>query len=965
MGIGGISAQEITVSGTVVDEGGIPVPGVSVVVKNTARGVATDFEGKYTINVNNNDMLEFSSVGFQSFSQKVAGSGKHLTINVILKEEAQELDQVVVVGYKVMKKSDVTASVATVESKDLNRVAAPNVSTLLQGKASGVQIVQSTGRPGANSDVRIRGVASTGGNTSPLWVVDGVIMHGTPNINPHEIESVSVLKDASATALYGSRGANGVIQVTTRSGQRGVTSVSISTRTGFSDFSMGNFKLMNSQQLYDYYQMFDNPDRIPSGITADVTANDFNWLKNGTQTGITQDHNITLTGGGEKSRTFFTLGYYNETGSVKGYEYDRVSFRLNHDYNVSEKFILKPKISANYNKYSDRQHSLYDMYLNMPWDNPYNSDGSLINPQASGFSGKWYGRDNRNYLYNLQYNYGKSNEFNLMGNFDFEFSILPKLKFISTNSTTLYYSDGLTYVDPKSTAGVATRGQLSKSNAKRYTNLTNQTLKYSDVFGAHSLNAQLAYEFNNYKYQDDSATGEGIVAGSQILGNTSKPRTIGGTANDYALQSLFLTADYAYGGKYVVEGSVRRDGASNFGLNTKYGMFYSGSVAWNVHEEAFFKNDIVNVLKLRASYGSLGNRPSSLYPQYELYGLGYTYNAAPAIVPSQLGNEDLEWEKSYQTNFGLDVRVFDRLSLTLEYYIKNTSDLLYFVTLPATVGYTGYWENIGGIRNKGFEANFSWDAFRKENGFNLTVGGNIGVNRNEITEVYNDNSVIRSTKITKVGEDFNSWYMRKWAGVDPATGNPLWEVVNPTTGEISTTTNYNQATLQIVGTSSPDFFGGFFLNGSYKQFNFGADFTFSKGGLVYNASRELFDSDGAYPTYNQMLLADGWSRWQQAGDVATHPRALYGGNNNSNKTSSRYLEDGSYLRLRNVRVGYTLPEGVTQKLRMKMFEIYASFDNLWITTKYSGTDPEGGIDGVISSQYPISKKMSIGLNLTF
>lgn len=864
-----------------------------------------------------------------------------------------------------MKKSDVTASVATVESKDLNRVAAPNVSTLLQGKASGVQIVQSTGRPGANSDVRIRGVASTGGNTSPLWVVDGVIMHGTPNINPHEIESVSVLKDASATALYGSRGANGVIQVTTRSGQRGVTSVSISTRTGFSDFSMGNFKLMNSQQLYDYYQMFGNPDRIPSGITADVTANDFNWLKNGTQTGITQDHNITLTGGGEKSRTFFTLGYYNETGSVKGYEYDRVSFRLNHDYNVSEKFILKPKISANYNKYSDRQHSLYDMYLNMPWDNPYNSDGSLINPQASGFSGKWYGRDNRNYLYNLQYNYGKSNEFNLMGNFDFEFSILPKLKFISTNSTTLYYSDGLTYVDPKSTAGVATRGQLSKSNAKRYTNLTNQTLKYSDVFGAHSLNAQLAYEFNNYKYQDDSATGEGIVAGSQILGNTSKPRTIGGTANDYALQSLFLTADYAYGGKYVVEGSVRRDGASNFGLNTKYGMFYSGSVAWNVHEEAFFKNDIVNVLKLRASYGSLGNRPSSLYPQYELYGLGYTYNAAPAIVPSQLGNEDLEWEKSYQTNFGLDVRVFDRLSLTLEYYIKNTSDLLYFVTLPATVGYTGYWENIGGIRNKGFEANFSWDAFRKENGFNLTVGGNIGVNRNEITEVYNDNSVIRSTKITKVGEDFNSWYMRKWAGVDPATGNPLWEVVNPTTGEISTTTNYNQATLQIVGTSSPDFFGGFFLNGSYKQFNFGADFTFSKGGLVYNASRELFDSEGAYPTYNQMQLADGWSRWQQAGDVATHPRALYGGNNNSNKTSSRYLEDGSYLRLRNVRVGYTLPEDVTQKLRMKMFEIYASFDNLWTTTKYSGTDPEGGIDGVISSQYPISKKMSIGLNLTF
>ncbi|MDO5608957.1 MAG: TonB-dependent receptor [Capnocytophaga sp.] len=957
-----IFAQEKTISGTVTDSNGEPLSGVSVVIKGTTQGTSTDFDGNFNLRVNPSDVLVFSYIGFIT-QEKPVGGGNYLTVNLL--DDLQQLDDVIVVGYTTQKKSNVTSSVATVENKKLTTVTSPDVSTLLQGQASGIQVVQGSGQPGTVSDIRIRGIASTGGNVSPLWVVDGVIMHGTPNISPNEIESISVLKDASATALYGSRAANGVVQVVTKSGARGKTSLTIATRTGFSDFSMGKFKLMDSQQLYDYYQLFGNPASIPSGITQGVTATDYNWLKNGTQTGITQDHSISLTGGTEKSRTFMSVGYFKEEGTVKGYTYDRVNFRLNHDYSVNDRLTLKPKLTANYNKRNSQQHSLYDMYNNMPWDNPYDADGQLINPKAAGYSGTWYGRDERNYLYDLQWNYSKGRQFNLLGNFDLEYAILPKLKFISTNSVSLYYSDSFSYTDPRSVSGLATQGQLYKFNDKRYTNFTNQMLRYSDVFGNHSLNALVAYEYNNYKYESNSATGQGIVSGSKILDNATKPVSVGGLTNDYALQSVLFNADYAYSQRYLAQFSIRRDGASNFGLENQYGTFYSGSLGWNIHNESFFQSNFINELKIRASYGGLGNRPSSLYPQYELYGLGYSYDGSPAIAPDQLGNPDLSWEKSYQTNFGLDALLFNQLSLTFEYYIKDTSDLLYYVTLPATSGFTGYWENIGGVKNTGFEMNFLWNAISQPDGFGLSLGGNIGVNRNEITEVYQGRRVVRGLKVTEIGEDFNSWYMPKWMGVDPDNGNPLWEVVDATTGDRTTTTNYNNATQQIVGTSSPDFYGGFFLSASYKQFSLSSNFNFSKGGQIYNYSRELYDSDGAYPTYNQMQLADGWSRWENPGDQATHPRPMYNGNNLSNKTSSRYLEDASFLRLRNVRLAYNLPVSVLEKLKIGQLEVYVSGDNLLTFTKYSGLDPEGGIDGAPSSQYPIAKRYAVGLNITF
>lgn len=958
--VGFAYAQQVKVTGKVTDsESGDPLPGVNVLIKSTSKGDVTDSDGIYSIEVEKGDVLTYSFVGYKTTEVEV---GDNTSIDVALTFSFAELDEIVVVAYGNKKKSDVTSSVASVGGDELNDVTTPDVSTMLQGKASGVQVVSGSGQPGSSPSIRIRGVGSLNGSVSPLWVVDGAIYHGTPNLNPNEIESLSVLKDASATSLYGSRGANGVIVVTTKQADVGQSNLSVTAKTGFSTFNQGNFELMNSQQLYDYYGTFANPDQIPTDISDDVLTNDFDWFSNGTQTGIVQDHSLTYTAGTAQSKTFISLGYYDEEGSVKGYTFDRLSFRLNHDYNVNERLTLKPKLAANYSSRFNQQHSLYQMYTNMPWDSPYAENDELLNPQDASVT--WYGRDRSNYLYDLQWNYSEGKELNLFSNFDFEFDLTDNLTFISTNNVTFYNTHGKSYTDPLSNSGQANDGILSTSGARRITRFTNQLLKFAETFGNHNVTALVAYEYNDYVYESFGGTGYGIISGAEILDNAAEPASVSGFKNDYALQSVLFNADYAFDDRYLAQFSVRRDGASNFGRNNQYGTFYSASAGWNIHNEAFFNVSAINALKLRVSYGAVGNRPSSLYPQYDLYNLSNTYNGQPVTTPSQLGNDDLSWEKSYQTNIGLDTRLFDRLDLSLEYYDKNTSDLLYFVQLPSISGYTGYWENIGGVRNSGVEANLNLEII-KQTDFSWSVGFNIGSNTNEVTELYDDQEIDRGTKVSRVGEDYNSWFMAKWLGVDAETGAPLWERVDPETGEISQVTNWNDATKQIVGTSTPDFYGGFNTALNYRGLTLSATFAFSKGGMIYNASRELYDSDGAYPTYNQMVLKDEWSRWEQPGDDATHPQAFYGGNNLSNKVSSRYLEEGTYLRMRNVRLGYSLPLDWVSNIGMSRAQIYVTGDNLLTITEFSGMDPEVGIGGTYSSLYPISKRFAVGLNLSF
>lgn len=955
-------AQDKQVSGTVTDaETGVPIPGVSVLVKGTNRGAATDFDGLFELNVAENATLVFSYIGYENKEISVAGQSE---LQVSLAVSAAQLDEVVVVAYGTQTREEVTASVSTIDAEELNDVTSTDVSTMMQGKVAGVQVVQSSGQPGSVPDIRIRGVSSIDGGVSPLWVVDGVIMHGTPNLNPNEIETLSVLKDASATSLYGSRGANGVVVVTTKSAKKGRSELTLISKTGFSTFNAGNFDLMNSAQMYDHYGEFGD-SFIPSDnpwFTPDLLNRDYDWVAQGTQTGVVQDHNLIFTAGEENSKTYVSLGYYDETGTIKGYQYDKLSFRINHDHEIGERLTIKPKIAVNYNTRESKQHSLYAMQTYMPWDSPYDASGEIVNPQENGVP--WIGRDKSNYLYDLQWNHGNSSVFNLYSNFDIEFKITDHLKFISTNGYTLYRSESKSYTDPASNGGMADGGLLGQSTSKRITRFTNQMVKYMNNWGDHNFTALAAYEYNDYVYDDFSATGAGIVAGTEILANAATPKSVGGFKNEYALQSFLFNANYGFDDRYMTQLSIRRDGASNFGENNQYGTFYSASVGWNVHNEEFFNVDAIQELKFRASYGAVGNRPNSLYPQYDLYALTNTYNGVPVTTPSQLGNPDVGWEKSYQTNIGFDAFLLDRIGITFDYYIKDTSDLLYFITIPEVTGYSGSWENIGGVKNNGFELFVDADVIRSQD-FLWSLNFNIGFNTNEITELYQGEPIIRGNKRLNVGQDINTWFMRKWAGVDPENGDPLWELIDQETGEVTTTNNWNDATQQEVGTSTPDYYGGFGTSFSYKGINLSANFAYSKGNEVYNYSRELYDADGAYPTYNQQVLADGWSRWAAPGDIATHPRPVYGGNNLSNKTSSRYLEDGSFLRMRNVRLGYNFDSQWIENLGMSNLNLYISGDNLWTITDFSGMDPEVGVDGTYNTLYPVAKRLTVGISASF
>jgi len=951
-------AQDKTVTGTVFDEGGSPLPNATVAIKGTSKGVSTNFNGQYKIVVSQNGILVVSFVGYNTKEVAVAGKS---SINITLLPDANILDEVVVVAYGVQKKEAITSSVAVIKAEKLADITVSNVSSMLQGKVAGVQVSSAGGSPGSTPSVLIRGMASLSGNVLPLWVVDGVIQHGVPIVNPNDVASMSILKDASATSLYGSRGANGVVIITTKRAKIGVSKLTFSTKVGVNEFNSGNFEVMNSQQLYDYHAQMNN---VQDWYVPNLLNRDYDWMGGATQAAAVREYTISYTAATNKMNTYISGGYFSEEGTIKGSDFERYTFRMNVDYKVNDRLTLKPKVSFSFDDRFNAAHGRYGIYTNLPWDAPTDADGNVIRAQESD---DWIGRDQSNYFYDLQWNYGTSKTFNMSFNGDFDFKITDDFTFASTNNFTLYNSNGFSYTDPLSIGGEATNGSIHNSSARRFTRLTTQMLRFAKDIDEHSISAVAGYEYNDYEYESLGATGNGFISGGVILDVTAEPASVAGFKNEYALESYFLSTDYSYNNKYFGKASIRRDGASNFGVNNKFATFFSFGAGWNIHKEDFFESDVVNTLKLRASYGSVGNRPGSLYPYQDTYKVtDIHYDGVPGARLSQFGNPDLTWEKSFETNIAIDARFFERFTATLEYYTKNTSDLLYFVNLPDITAYNGYWENVGGLKNTGFEFVLSADVFRSAD-FKWNLDFNIGVNKNEITELFDDRTEIpRGSKIFKVGEDMNSWYMRKWAGVNSEDGTPQWEKVDTTTGETTLTGNYNEATLQLVGNGTPDFIGGFSSNMNYKGFFLNTNFSFVSGGEIYNSSRSLYDSDGLYPTFNQQVLSNGWSRWENAGDIATHPQAIYGGNNNSNKTSSRYLEDRSYLRLKNITFGYDLSKNLLNRLGISEAKLYVSGDNLFTITDYSGMDPEvGGLGGSTSTSYPTPKRFVVGINFSF
>lgn len=976
-----ITQQISKIKGKILDaKNGEPIIGANVLVKGTTNGTITNLDGEYELNAPIGSTLVISYIGYKSMETKATEGAQ--VINLV--EDSETLDEVIVVGYTTQRKESLTGAMSTVKSDKLKNITTPSVENMLNGKVPGVYVAPGSGQPGSSGAVVIRGQASLSGGTQPLWVIDGVIVGSSAgDLNPEDIESMTVLKDAASTAIYGSEGANGVIVVTTKKGREGKLNINASVKMGISTVNNGNLEVMNGAELYDYYASFQNANEIAfTRWNPELRNSNFSWWDLATQTGFTQDYHVAISGGTDKLQSYFSIGYYDEKGAVKGYDYDRYSFRMRTSYKPYKWLTVKPSLSGSRRYIYDQQYSVTDMYAMLPWDSPYDENGELVPHRYSG----WVNAQNTNYLLDYSYgDYGESTNYEFMGNLDFDVQITDWLKFTSVNNYRFITYSSHSYTDPRSNGGSGVDGRLYEYRSEVARRYTNQNLMVSKFIGKHSINGHVSYEFKDYTAKTFDGNGTGFIPGFQVMDVTSIPESIGGSRTEWAVQSYFTDWKYTYDNKYLGEVMFRRDGASNLGVNARYGNLFSVSAGWVINREEWFNADWVDNLKVRASYGSVGNRPSSLYPQYDLYSVSSSYNTKPGALISVIGNKDLTWEKTFTTDIGADAAFFDnRLHMIFDYYIKNTDNIIYNVPVTGLTGVTSIYKNIGKMRNTGFEFSLGGDIIRNKD-LNWNVEFNIAHNKNELRDLYSqrqadgsytvvpviisDGSNIAGTinRRLEVGEPIDTYYGKEWAGVNPENGAPMW-YMDDENGQKVTTSDYSKAQNYKLGTANPKIFGGFSTSLAWKDFDLSAVFGYSMGGQIYNYSRQEYDSDGTYTDRNQMKLQKGWSRWEKPGDIATHPVAKYNNQDKGNSPSSRYLEDSDYLKLRSLTLGYNFD---LKRYGIQSLRFSVSGENLFTITDYSGVDPEipasnGTVMGTAGPGiYPSVRRVMFGLNVTF
>jgi TonB-linked SusC/RagA family outer membrane protein len=962
------SAPVNIITGSVRDAQGNALIGVSVIVKGTQKGTSTGTDGSFSINANVGDVLEFSIVGYQKKSVTVSAN-KNLSI--VMEIAATKGDEVVVVGYTSKQLSKISSSVSVVSGEELNTVTSNDVGKLLQGKAPGVVVSNTSGDPNVSSSVVIRGTGSITANAAPLYVVDGII-GGTAN--PSDIESVTILKDAAATGLYGSRASNGVIIITTKSGKSGKTKIQLSSTTGISKVSTGHFQLMNSQQLYDFQKSFFPANLFASLRPDSLLKHNTDWQDLAFRTGLVQNYTLSVSGGTEKTHFYVAGNYYNEDGTLRLNGRKVYNFRTNFSHKISSKLKLGIRMDVSSqnaeNEASGGYGALYGSYTNMPWDPAYNPDGSITTGNEPG----WIGREHDNFLFGQQYNYNQSRVLNVTGDITLEYSIIPNLTLSTYNRISYRNEKDDLYYDVRTRPG-AGLGQLYNGINYQRRLITSNRIHFDKHFDKHSISviavgeAETNYSDINNLYGSTIPAGLHVMEAAAFIG---RPTASPGSISENSYTKGLAQFDYNFDNRYFGVVSYINESSSRFGADNRSANFYTLAGSWIVSNEAFMRNQsIFEFLKLRASYGITGNANIQDYQSLGLYNYSYQYDGYNAAVPFQLANNNLTWEKAKTLDFGLDIGIAKRISVNLDWYDKTTEGLLLNVQLPYTSGYSSVLENVGSIQNRGIEINVTSKNF---NGgvFKWETRINIAFNRNKVLTLYDGQDLTNGSQRISEGRDLYSWYLRKWVGVDPENGDPLWEVVTTDANgnkKITTTNNYNSATLQFVGTASPDFTGGINNTLSYKNFSLSAYANFVSGVQVLNAQRAAFDNDGASTEYNSIVLFDGWSRWEKPGDIATHPKPVYGGNKNAQQGSSRYMENGSYIRLQNVTLGYELPSKFLERIKIDNAKIFISGDNLWTGTHFSSMDPEaplsGGGVGYSNIKYPISKKISFGLNVGF
>lgn len=963
-----------TVSGTVTDEKGEGMPGVTIVIKgNASLGVTTDINGYYSLSIPDrlaaDAVLVFSFIGYETVERPV---GQQSRIDLALTSSTSQLEQIVVVGYSAKKVKYLSSSVSTISNEKLRDVTSNDLPSLLQGKAPGVVVSAASGDPTSAARVLIRGAGTISAGTSPLVVVDGNI-GGT--YNPVDVENITILKDVAATGLYGSRAANGVIIVTTKTGKAGKTEISFNNTLGFADATTGNFRMMNSQELYDFQKTFYNRD--PSVINTNT-----DWWKQAFRRGFVNNHNVAVSGGNEKTTYYVSANYYKEEGTVVENDKTGYNLRSNLQSQLTKRLSAKFLFNGTFTK--DNYHNsntVYDAYNNLPFDPAYDDEGRPADGRS--YPG-WLGRDRENFLHSIQYNYSRAKSLNATSDINLDYDLTDHLTVSSYNRIHFYNGQSASFNDPRTKQGGANSGELYNGTSYQSRLLTSNRIRYANDFGKHGISVLGVAEAETTYYSSSSAAGKGLPPGRDVMSVAtdilSNPQ---GANEQVGFRKYLAQADYNYDNRYFLVGSFVNEFSSLFGKNNSSANFFQLGASWVLSNERFLKNNsLLTFAKLRLSHGTVGNADGiSNFASLGLYSISTdaSYSGRPGAAPFQKGNPNLTWEKIRSSNIGFDVSLWNRVELVVDAYIKEASELLYRKPLAATTGYSYVWVNAGSVRNKGLEFSIVSSNISNKN-FSWETNLNMAFNRNKVLELSDGATFFNSgaRQPIAVGHDMAEWNMPVWAGVDPQNGDPLWEkVIKDEQGNVTaieTTNRYSEVqtanSRQFTGKSAnPKFTGGLTNTLTYRNFTLSAFFNFVYGNWVYNDSRFYFDNDGLYESYNQMVPAKDWTRWEKPGDVATHPKPIVGGNKDSNQSSTRYLEDGSYIRLRNIRLGYSLPENLLKGF--SKLSVFVSADNVWTGTGFSGPDPEASlsmsdqVSGVSSFKYPISRKYLLGINFSF
>lgn len=967
---------QIIVEGNVTDTKGNPLPGASVIESGTDNGTTTDFDGNFSLTVDDeNPTLEVSFIGF--IAQNIVASSDS-SLNIILKDDIAGLDEIVLTGYGSQNRRDITSSISVLDLEGVSEKANVDVGQLLQARSAGVRVVQNSGKPGGSPQIFIRGISSLSGNTQPLYVIDGVVSYSTAAIDPNNIEDITVLKDASAAGIYGAAGAsNGVVLITTKKGKAGTFKANVNTYTGSSQL-INKIPLLSASQLDDYINELNG-----TSVTYSAGVNN-DWQDLLYQTAAQTGVNASVSGGSESGSFYVGLGYLDQEGIVLTSENKRYSLAINLDQEVNDWLSFGTHFTytrSNIKSIPDDMGARYGGAISSalqtpPFQEIFDENGFY----SVSAGGTGFGLENP-----LSYVYSNDN-LNVVNSMiaDANFSIkLPyNLTFKSQMGIILSGNRFTSFRDPTlngQSAAYNGEGQYNTGETLRY--IFDNTLNYNEVFDNHKLGVVVGSSISDENRISSAQTKRNFASETvRTLNTASENFSQSSDAGSWSLESYFARANYSYDDKYLLTASIRTDGSSRIAPDNRWGQFKTISAGWNLSNESFMEGvDFLQNLKLRAGYGETGNLPSALNAYANIVNVSVfpadATSLSPGRLPStQAGNADLQWETSDQINIGLDFSVLDnRIYISADYYKKQTENMIFPSTLPKSTGFLTKVINLDGvIENTGFEFAINASLVNTSN-FRWNSSLNMSFNDNIVMDIPDD-EIIFSTRlqnlggnlsITKNGIPIGSFWGLNAEGVDPQTGDMIFTDNN---GDGSITPDDKQ----VIGNPMPDFTYGFVNEFSYKNFDLNVIIDGSYGNEIYNTGKQNLQS----MRFSEQQSADVANRWRNPGDQTDMPRATLVDSNLNSFINTRWIEDGSYLRVRDISLSYNFGQNVVEKLSLSGLRVYGNLKNWFTITNYSGYSPEvnrslGGIDSVALTQgvdygtYPQAKTFSVGLNVQF